>query len=214
MYELYYFPSNANVAPHILLEEIGVPYVLKLIDRTKGAHKEAAYLALNPGGVIPTLIDGDLVLTESAAICWYLAEQHPQAGLIDVTGSVHRAHALRWLMYLTNTLQAEILHYYYPERLAGEDKAAADALKNRADARISGILTILDNQIMVSHGPYLLGETFCVADAFLFMLCRWTRNMTKPARDYPQLSRFVRTMAARPAVVRAMTQEGLVAPWV
>jgi glutathione S-transferase len=214
MYKLYYFPSNANVAPHILLEEIGAPYELVLIDRTKGAHKEAAYLQLNPGGVIPTLIDGELVLTESAAICWYLAEQHPQAGLVGAVGSADRAHALRWLMYLTNTLQAEILHYYYPTRLGGDDTVTADALKSRAEARISGMLTILDNQLVTSHGPYLLGEKFCVADAFLFMLCRWTRNMAKPARDYPQLATFVQTMVARPSVIRAMTQEGVATPWV
>ena len=69
MYQLYYYPSNASLAPHIVLEEIGAPYELVLVDRDAQAHKQPDYLKLNPSGLIPVLIDGDLVLTETAAIC-------------------------------------------------------------------------------------------------------------------------------------------------
>ena len=79
MYQLYYYPGNANLAPHILLEEIGAEYELVLVDRNKDEHKSPAHLALNPTGRIPVLIEGDLVLYETAAIFLPLADGHAAA---------------------------------------------------------------------------------------------------------------------------------------
>ena len=76
MYQLYYYPGNANLAPHILLEEIGADYELVLVDRNKNEQKSPAYLKLNPAGRIPVLVDGGLVLYEAAAICLHLADRH------------------------------------------------------------------------------------------------------------------------------------------
>src|SRR5882757_3246700 len=77
--QLHYHPSNASMVPHLLLEELGTPYELVLVDRAHAAHKSAAYLALNPNGLIPVMVDGDLVLYETAAICLHLADTHPNA---------------------------------------------------------------------------------------------------------------------------------------
>ena len=71
MLQLHYFPSNASITPHILLEEMGLPYELKLVDRANNAQKSPEYLKLNPNGLIPVLVDGDLVLYETAAICMH-----------------------------------------------------------------------------------------------------------------------------------------------
>lgn len=113
--QLYYFPGNASMAPHILLEELGVPYALSLVDRDHGEHKSPAYLKLNPNGLIPVLVDGDLVLYESAAICLHLCDTHPEAGLAPAPGSAERAHFYKWLVWMTNTMQATLLAYFYPE---------------------------------------------------------------------------------------------------
>ncbi|HEY0845691.1 MAG TPA: glutathione S-transferase N-terminal domain-containing protein [Noviherbaspirillum sp.] len=91
MYTLYYYPGNANLAPHMLLEELGVPYELVLVDREQNAHKQADYLKLNPTGRIPVLIDRDLVLFETAAICLHLVDRHPEAGLAPAVGTAERA---------------------------------------------------------------------------------------------------------------------------
>lgn len=80
-YTLYYYPGNANVAVHILLEELGCDYELALVDRSLYAQKSDEYLRLNPNGTIPTLVSGSLVLFETAAICMHIADQHPSAGL-------------------------------------------------------------------------------------------------------------------------------------
>ncbi|WP_420474021.1 glutathione S-transferase family protein [Noviherbaspirillum sp. ST9] len=208
MLKLYYYPGNANLAPHMLLEELGVPYELVLVDRTKDAHHSAQYLKLNPNGRIPTLVDGDLVLFETAAICLHLVDQNPDAGFAPAVGTNERAHFYKWLVYLTNTLQAELITYFYPERLVDEECAAAQ-VKAHAEARVGGMLDLLDKTLAESGGPFLLGQRITAVDPYLFMLSRWTRMMHNPARNRPHLGAFLTMMVERPAIRRALEQEGL-----
>jgi glutathione S-transferase len=211
MYVLHYYPSNANLAPHMLLEELGVSYRLELVDRDKGAHKSPEYLELNPAGLIPVLVDGGLVLPESAAICLHLADRHLDAGLAPALGTAERGHYYRWFAYLTNTLQAEILTHSYAERLA-DDETGAQMIRRHAQRRIAEMLDLIESHLQ-SRGPWLLGATYSAVDPFLFMLCRWTRNLASPARDRPAIRRLLDTMMERPAVRRAHEQEGLTAPF-
>jgi glutathione S-transferase len=87
MYQLHYFPANANAAPHMLLEELGAKYDLLLVDRSKNAQKSKEYLKINPNGRIPTLVDKNLVLFEAAAIVLHLVDQHPDRGLAPKVGT-------------------------------------------------------------------------------------------------------------------------------
>ena len=208
--KLYYFPSNASLAPHIMLEEIAAPYELVLVDSTKNEHKSAAYLALNPAGVIPTLVDGATVVTETAAIMLHLADTFPDCQLIAPLQTAERATCYRWLIYMTNTLQAELMHYFYPERLGGEQSAL---IKTNATTRIMSMLDILEAEFVRHGGTYLLGAHYGIADIFLFMMCRWTRNMPNPARNRIHLNQFLIMMSERPAVIRAHAQEQLLKPW-
>src|SRR5205823_1034819 len=102
-------PSTASMVPHILLEELGVAYERVPVDRANNEHKSPAYLRLNPNGLIPVLVDGDLVLYETAAIVLHLCDQHPEAGLAPPLGSADRSHFYKWLAWLTNTLQATLI---------------------------------------------------------------------------------------------------------
>lgn len=212
MYQLYYYPGNANLAPHILLEEIGASYQLMLVDRANNQQKSPEYLKLNPNGRIPVLVDGELVLYETAAICLHLADRHPDARLAPVVGGAARAEFYKWLIYLTNTLQAELIIYFYPERLA-DDAAAVKEIKAHAESRVGGMLDIIEATLAAGAGPYLLGADYSLVDPYLLMLCRWTRGMRNPARKRPQLARFLETVMARPATQRAFAGEGIVAPF-
>jgi glutathione S-transferase len=216
MITLHYHPGNASMAPHMLLREIGKPFALSLVDRANNAHKSAAYLKLNPNGSIPVLVDGELVLYETAAICMHLADSHPEAGLAPAPGTPERAQFYKWMVWLTNTLQARLMHYFYPERLLdGAGDEVIKALRAKAEADIGAMLVQLDAQVGASGGPWLLGEDFSAADAMAFMLCRWTRGFaSKPAREYTHLAGYVQRMLARPAVQVALKAEGLVAPLV
>jgi glutathione S-transferase len=219
MLQLHHFPGNASLTPHMLLEELGVPYELKLVDRTKAAHKAPDYLRLNPNGLIPVLVEprpgGDLVLYETAAICLHLVDMHPQAGLAPALGSIERAHFYKWLVWMTNTLQATLIHYFYGERLVNEgDTAAAAQVKAHAEAQVGAMLDQLDAELARHGRPWLLGERFSVVDLYALMLCRWTRGFARPARGLPALGPYLQRVLARSAVQRAFAQEGLTEPLV
>ena len=216
MITLHFLPGAASLAPHILLNEIGVAFELRRVDCDAGEHKLPAYLAMNPNGLIPVLVDGDLVLFESVAIGLHLADTHPAAGLAPALGTPERAHFYKWLVWLTNTMQAHLIHYFYPERMVDEGFAAGVAqVKAHAQARVQGCLVQLDEQLARHGGPWLLGDHYSAADAHAFMLCRWTRNFSdRPGRAHPRIAPYLQRMLLRPAVQRAFATEGLQPPLV
>lgn len=217
MIRLHYYPATAAMIPHIVLEEIGVPYERVFIDRPGDEHKRPPYLAMNPNGTIPVLEDGTLVLYETAAICLHLCDAHPQAKLAPATGTPERAHFYKWMAWMTNTLQATLMVFFYPERWAPQGDAQAQAaVKSVAERRVAPLLAQLDAQL-ASHGqPWLLGAGYSAADAYAFTLCRWTRNFAqeKPARTYPQLAPYLQRMLDRAAVRRVFAVEEIQPPFV
>jgi glutathione S-transferase len=216
MNTLHYFPGNASMAPHIVLNEIGAPFVLQLVDRVSGGHKSAAYLKLNPNGLIPVLTDGDLVLFEAAAICLHLVDSHPEANLAPALGTAQRAQFYKWLMWLTNTLQAHLIVYFYPERWANAGETAAIAqVKAHAQAKVAVCLQQLDAHLAQHSGPWFLESGYSAVDAYVLMLCRWTRGFSdKPAREYTHIAPYLQRMLARPAVQKLITTEELGPPLV
>lgn len=222
MIQLHYAPSNASITPHILLEEMGIPFELKLVDRAQNAHKSAEYLKLNPNGLIPVLIDGDMVLYETAAICLHLTDTHPEFGLAPAVGTRERAQFYKWLMWLTNTLQPTIIMYFYTDRYTtSTDPEAVAQIKAKTQERIGPMLKQLDDHLAQSGGPWMMGENFSVLDVYTFMLGRWTRVFegalpaTQKASNeavWPHLGPFMHRMFARPAVQRVVAKEGLKDP--
>ena len=212
--QLHYHPGTASMAPHNLLEELGLPYERLFVDKDAGALDSAAYRALNPNGKIPVLVDGDLVLYESAAICLHLADSQPGAGLLPALGTAARANAYKWLIWLTNTLQAALIPYFYPERQVAPDNVAGAAeVKAQAVLRVNALVDQIEAELVRHGGPWLLGPTWSVVDAYAFMLCRWTRNFARPARALPHIAAWQQRVLARPAVQRMLANEGLTAPW-
>ena len=216
MIRLHHYPSTASMAPHILLEELGVPYERVLVDRAQDVQKTMAYLQLNPNGLIPVLTDGDLVLYETAAICLHLCDTHPASGLAPDVGTLERAHFYKWLMWLTNTLQATLIVYFYPERWvnAGHEAGALE-VKHHAEIRVNTLLRQLDNELARHGGPWFMGGQYTALDPYVFTLCRWTRHFaSSPARSKRQLGPYLDRMLARPAVQRTLANEGLEPPFV
>jgi glutathione S-transferase len=221
MLHLHYYPSTASMVPHIVLEELGVPYQRVLVDRAVNAHKAPAYLKLNPNGLIPVLTQDDaggakLVLYETAAIVLHLCDTHPDAGLAPPLGSVDRAHFYKWLMWLTNTLQATLIVYFYPERWVTAGNAAGAAeVKAAAETKIAGLLDQLDAELAKHGQDWFMGAHYTALDAYVFTLCRWTRNFASvPARGRPHLGPYLQRMLARPSVQRVMVAEQLQPPFV
>jgi glutathione S-transferase len=208
MYQLHYFPANANAAPHMLLEEFGVRYGLVLVDRVNNAQKSREYLKINPNGRIPTLVDENLIISEAAAIVLHLVDQHPDAGLAPKVGTPERAKFYQWLTFLTNSLQEELMIWQYPERLAGEDAAAAEVVKRGAEARAGSFLDVVEHHLN-ANGPLFLGNNLSAVDFYLVMLCRWARPMTRPPRSRPSIAKLLDKVTALPSVRRAYEREGI-----
>jgi glutathione S-transferase len=196
---LYWRPGTAAMAPHAALGEIGVAYRLVEIDR-ETAQTDPAYRALNRLGVVPTLVDGDVVVSESAAILLYLADRYPEARLAPE----EPADFYRWLVFMTNTLQTCLLRFFYPERYGGpevEQVAAAEAHQ---------LFALLDESL--EGREWLVGDHRSAADLFLFMLTRWGRQLDEPAWERPHLrAHFLRTLAL-PGVRRMVAEQGLDPP--
>ena len=215
MIQLHYAPGNASMTPHLLLEELGVPFELKVVDRANNAHKSPEYLKLNPNGLIPVLVDGDLVLYETAAIVLHLVDTHPDAGLAPAIGTAERAHFYKWLVWLAASLQSQMPIYFYTDRyVAPGNTAGAAEVKAATEQRIAALIDQIDAQLASHGGPWLLGERFSALDPYALMLCRWTRSASRPARTLPHVGPFLQRVLARPATQRVLVTEGLTAPWI
>ena len=207
MYKLFYYPRNASWAPHMLLAEIelqlGAAFELVLVDRKANQQKSSEYLALNPTGRIPTLVDNQIVIYESAAICLYLCEQHPQAGLMPALGDPARAEFYQWLFYLNSSLQPELMLYFYPERHTSGSEA--DKIAAAQEVRITEMFALLDSAF--GDKQYLLGDQLSLCDYFLFMLAHWASGFARPPLSFKHLNRYLRQLAQRPAIRKVCVVE-------
>lgn len=200
---LFWSHGAASLAPHICLEEAGIAYEERLVDMAKGAHKEAAYLKINPTGKIPAFItDEGAVLTEAAAICLHIADAHPNARLLPSLGGSARSQAYMWLMHLTNTLQPASLRYYYPDRFTTDPNGARGILAS-AQAEIEQIWARMDAHL-AKNGPFLLGPVFSAADIFAFMLSRWQECCPGLYDRFPAVKRLADAVGAREAARRVL----------
>jgi len=204
MYTLFYYPRNASWAPHMLLTDMGADFERVLVDRKSNEQKSDHYLKLNPTGRIPTLSDGNTVIFESAAICLYLCEQNPQAGLMPPAGSPERALFYQWLFYLTATLQPELMLYIYPEKYTTDNET--QAISDAQEARLGDIFSLIDKEL--ESKSFLVGDAITACDYFLFMLSHWASELTKPPLSYDHLGRYLRQLAQRPAVTAVCETEG------
>ncbi len=205
MYTLYGSPSTAGTAIHWLLLELGVPFEVKLLDFDKSEHKTPDYLALNPDGVVPTLIVDGAPVTQMAGIATLLAERHPEARFAPPPGSPERAQYLSWTLWLANSFQPNFRAWFYPHEPAAGD--AQDAIKDAARKRIEDGLARLDARL--SDREYLVADHFTTVDLLATILCRWTRNMPNPATDWPDLKLYLDRIRQRPALREVHAREGL-----
>ena len=213
MIQLHYFPGNASMTPHLVLRELGLPFELKLVDRANRAHKSPEYLKLNPNGLIPVLVDGDLVLYETAAIVLHLVDTHPDAGLAPPVGTAERAEFYKWLVWLSASVQSQMPIYFYTDRYVAPGNAAGAAeVKAATEQRIAGLIDQIEAHLAAHGGPWLMGPTYTALDPYVLMLCRWTRGMSRPARTLPHIGPFLERMLARPAVQQVYEVEKLSSP--
>ena len=206
MYTLYYSPGAASMVVHLALLEIGVPHRLERVDLDADQQHSAAYLALNPHGVVPTLVIDGKPLTESAALLMILSERHPEAHLAPAPGTAEREEWVQWIVYLSNSLAATYRLWFYPADLGMKEHTPE--IREAIQHKIEAVWDRLDAHL-AARGPYLLGREFSGADLLLTMLMRWSRNMPHPVTEWPALKKLADLVRARPSWKKLYEIEGL-----
>lgn len=199
--KLYYKPGACSLATHIVLNELGLSFDIESVDTSaKTTAGGRDFLEINPDGYVPALeLDNGNVLTEGAAILQYLADQHPASGLAPAPGSWERTQLHRHL----NFIAAE-LHKSFSPLFQGAEGAAREAAIDKVRKRIAHF-----EPILADGRPYLMGDTFSVADAYLFTVLNWTGFIGLSLEEFPQAKAFVARIAERKATQQALEAEGL-----
>ncbi len=192
MYTLYYSPSSASTVVHTLLNELDVPFELLRVNLDV-PERDPEYLKLNPHGSVPTLIIDGQPMMESAAIVMALAERHPEKGLAPAD---KRPQWQQWSVYLPVALGAAYRMWFYAHEMGAAEHPPA--LSAALQAKIAKVFDYIDAHL-AANGPYLLGDTFSSVDLQLMMYLRWSRNMPKPATEWPNLNQFATLIAQRPS---------------
>ena len=199
-YQLFASRGRASMAPEALLEQMGVPYKLVELDPDP-SRRPAAYRRVNPLGQLPTLVDGDATLYESAAICIHLCDRHPEAGMAPRIGTPERGRFYQWLFLLSNTLQPTYMLGFYPERFL-EDPLGRTQLRQNAEGRLPALWRQIDAGLAAS--PFLSGRGPGAADVYLYMLSTWHREAILPLASLAAVSRVLDATAALPGVQKMM----------
>jgi len=198
--KLYFMPAACSLAPHIALREAGLQFDLERVDQGKKTRSGEDYLSVNPKGSVPAFrLDDGQVLTEAAVIQQYIADRVPAKKLAPAAGTPERYRLQEWLNYIASEVHKGIGQLFNPA-MPNEYK---DAVKK---ALASSQLPYLEKAL--AGRDYLMGE-FTVADGYLFTVLNWTNLHKIDLSAFPNISAFMKRIAARPAVQEAMKAEGL-----
>jgi glutathione S-transferase len=195
--KLYYSPGACSLHPHISLREAEVPFELERVNLPNHKLRDGSdYYAVNPKGYVPSLrLDDGTLLTEGAVIDQYVADLRPEKNLIPRAGTMERYRVQEWL----NFISSEIHKAFGP--LFAKDEAAKEAARTKVGGRFDYIEKTLGSK------PYLTGDTFTVADAYLFNMLRWTAFTGIDLARWPGLKAFAQRVERRPAVAAALAAE-------
>ena len=201
MTKLYYSPGACSLSPHIALREAGLPFTLALAStKTKKLADGSDFLAINPKGQVPVLeLDDGQRLTEGPAIVQYIADQAPAKHLAPAAGTMERYRLMEWLNFITSELHKGFTPLFTPGTPEDAKVLSRDKLGER--------LKWVDSQLQGK--AYLMGDTFTVADGYLFTVASWGQYVGVDIKPLAHLSDFMARVAARPAVQEAMKAEGL-----
>lgn len=203
--KLYFSPGAVSMATHMALEEVGVPYTLEPILIKEGQQLSERYRRVHPLGRLPALeIEPGVVLTETPALLSYVADLAPQLLLLPENG-LARARANEWMSLLASAVHVTFISFFRPDRYTS-DEAARAALKVDGKQRFFDLLRYVEGRL--PDDGFVLGESYSLVDAYLTVFFLWARRFELPVQELPRYARLVGKVLPRPAVRRALEQEG------
>jgi glutathione S-transferase len=199
--KLFYSPGACSLSPHIALREAGLPFEAVLAStKTKKLADGTDFYTINPKGYVPALVlDDGTLLTEGPAIVQYIADQAPASHLAPAAGTMARYKLMEWLNFITSELHKGFSPLFNKDM----PDAAKDMTRSKLGERFAWVNSQLEGR------DYLMGETFTVADAYLFTVASWGKYVAVDITGLPHLMAFMGRVAARPAVQAALKAEGL-----
>jgi glutathione S-transferase len=206
MMTFYYAPNTCALASHIALEEAGVAYESRRIDFASAEQTKPEYLAVNPKGRVPTLVTERGILTETPAILVYVAQTHPAARLAPLDDPFAFAELQAFNSYLCSTVHVAHAHRVRGYRWADEP-AAHEAMRKKVPQSVGACYDLIERELF--RGPWVMGETYTIADPYLFTLAGWMEGDGVDPRAFPRVDDHRRRMSERAAVRRALKSEGL-----
>lgn len=193
---LFHAPQTRSTGVLTLLEELGVPYELRVLNMKAGEQRMAPYLAVNPMGKVPAILDGDVLVTEQVAIFIHLADRFPEAGLAPALDDPRRGPYLRWLVFYASCFEPALV-----DRSMGREPAAPN-MSPYGD--FDSMLGVLEAQL--GAGPYILGERLSAADILWGVALGWTLAF-KLVPERPAFVAYAQRMAARPAAMKVAAED-------
>lgn len=193
MIKLYWSPRSRSFTTLWLMEETGQPYERVLTDISTGAQKSPEFLAINPMGKVPALVDGEVSMAESAAICAYVADRYPQSRLAPPIGDPRRGRYLQWLFFAPGCIEPAILQAYLKLDMPAVSAAWGSTTQT---------FDVLDQAL--EKGPWLLGDDFTAADVAIGAGMNYAIRMFNMVPSRPNFDRYLDACAARPAFQTAM----------
>lgn len=202
MYTLYYSPFACSLATHAVLEKTGEEFQLEKIDLQNKEHQSEGFLRLNPHGQVPVMKHGDKIISQLGAILLYLAEKHPEAGILPPEGSNEHIEALKWLFYLSSTVHPIFSTAFFPDRVTS---GSAEEVTHQTMRRIDRVLEEFDQRL--AGQPFLVGDTPYAIDYYLFAMLNWLQLFQKTLAPYPNLQSFMKLLSETPEMGRALARE-------
>ena len=198
--KLYYSPQSRAVRPRWMLEEIGAPY--ELVRLQLGTDNKApAYVKMNPNGTVPTLVDGDLTLFESAAICQYLADRFPDKRLAPPVGTPARGLYYQWIHYAMSALEPPLVTIFL-HTINKPEAERIPALVSEARTQLKTVLGVVEQAVL--GRTFILGDQFTTADVMVGSTLVWAQMMSLLSAERPATAAYLARLASRPASQRAM----------
>ena len=197
--KLYHARQSRSVRPRWLLEEIGAPFELETLDMAKGEHKSPAYMQVHPHGAVPALVDGDLRLFESAAICAYLADKFPDKRLAPPPGTPARGLYYQWMVYSIATLEPPVIQIFMNTVMLPEAERSPAVVED-AKKKFAEVARVLEQAL--GSKPFILGEQFTAADVMIGSTLVWAQFLGV-LEGHPVLKQYVERLSARPAFQKA-----------
>ncbi|ARU58221.1 glutathione S-transferase [Oleiphilus messinensis] len=203
MLTVYGHPNTRSTRITWMLEELGQDYDYKLVNFVKGGSKSAEFLAINPAGKVPVLVDGDLVLSESGAIVTYLGDKFPDRGLVPEVGSAARAHYQQWAFFALCELE-QPLWTMAKHKFALPEAQRVPAVRETAVWEFQKALDLLDGHL--ADHTFIVGQDFSAADILVAHTLAWGMAFKQPITQ-KNVQRYFAAIGVRPALQAAMNRE-------